>query len=70
VKTYESQWAAAEDGLTRFMSTRNCAKDPSHGPEKYTKTGQCVQCTKVRAKDRQDRLRAILEANRHRTVAE
>lgn len=70
VKKYESQWDAAADGLTKYISTRNCAKHPEHGSERYTTTGQCVVCTKIRAGNRQKRIKDLIKASRSTSVAE
>ena len=59
---YSNQWQAAADGLVIYPSAKAC--EHGHGRDRYTSTGQCVVCTKIRAKARQDRIRSIRDAAR------
>lgn len=64
ITVYSSQWQAAEAGLTIYPSDKVCPQ--GHGRDRYTSTGQCVVCTKLRAKARQDKIRALRDANKGR----
>lgn len=57
---YSSQWEAAKDGLVIYPSDKPCKQ--GHGRERYTTTGQCVVCTKLRAKARQAKIKALRDA--------
>lgn len=59
---YLTQWEAACKGLTIYASDKVCPL--GHGRERYTTTGQCVVCTKLRAKARQDRIRRVRDEAR------
>lgn len=59
---FSSQWEAAKAGLTIYASDKPCKH--GHGRDRYTTTGQCVVCTKLRAKSRQDKIKALRNANR------
>lgn len=59
---YMTQMQAAHAGLTTYLSDKPCKHQ--HGRERYTTTGQCVVCTKIRAKERQDRIKGIRDAAR------
>lgn len=59
---YSSQWQAAADGLSIYPSDKPCKL--GRGRDRYTSTGQCVVCTKLRAKARQAKIKAIRDAAR------
>lgn len=59
---YMTQLEAAQAGLTIYIADKACKR--GHGRERYTTTGQCVICTKERAKERQTRIREIRDEAR------
>lgn len=59
---FMTQWQAAKNGLTIYNSDKPCAH--GHGRQRYMTTGQCVVCTKLRAKARQEKLKALRDAAR------
>jgi len=56
----ESRMEAAIAGRTIFLRERPCRTCGSH--EFYTNSGQCVPCTKRRAKAQNDALRSVYRA--------
>lgn len=57
-----TQWEAAKAGLTKYFGPTPCKR--GHGSERYTTTGQCVECTKIRAKKRQEAIKALRDVSR------
>jgi hypothetical protein len=58
---------AAQAGLTIYTSDKPCKH--LHGRQRYTSTGQCVACTKLRAKENLYNLRRTLaDARREKQV--
>ena len=57
-----TQWEAASKGLTKYLGATPCKH--GHGNERYTTTGQCVLCTKIRAKNRHASIKNLRNAAR------
>lgn len=57
-----TQWEAAKQGLTKYIGANPCKH--GHGNERYTTTGQCVICTKMRAKKRHESIKVLRDEAR------